>query len=181
MLNRLPINTIHGKSNTPTYNSWSGMKHRCKNPYATSYIYYGARGIKFCKRWKIFKNFYKDMGERPDGLTLERINNNKGYSKSNCKWATRKEQANNKRTAAEVKNQKIVNKPKRRRYKKPPRKLYPLEKRYMKLMSKKDVNQKELSEKLKCSTTSIKLIICGITKTGDIKKRLDKFLTKEEL
>lgn len=87
----------HGLSNTPTYKTWADMMQRCNNPKARAYKYYGARGIKISKRWQTFSNFYKDMGEREEGLTLERVDNNKGYNSKNCKWATMKEQSKNKR------------------------------------------------------------------------------------
>jgi hypothetical protein len=94
--------TKHGHSNTeritPTYHSWAGMLARCNNPKHRSYVRYGGRGIKVCSRWFVFENFLRDMGERPRGLTLERIRNDRNYQPSNCCWASNKEQARNKRT-----------------------------------------------------------------------------------
>lgn len=84
---------------TPTYRAWESMKRRCNNPKEKNYENYGGRGIKVCRRWVKFVNFLEDMGECPDGLTLERINVNKGYSKNNCCWATRKQQVMNRRCA----------------------------------------------------------------------------------
>ena len=78
------------------YRRWYQMNDRCNNPKNLDYKYYGGRGIKVCKRWKnSIQNFIDDMGLPLDGLSLDRINNNKGYSRSNCRWATKTEQMNN--------------------------------------------------------------------------------------
>jgi len=85
---------------SPTYFSWTMMKARCQNPKHRHFKYFGGRGIRICKRWMSFENFLEDMGERPAGTTLDRFPNNYGnYEPGNCRWATRKEQANNKRNA----------------------------------------------------------------------------------
>jgi hypothetical protein len=87
----------HGMSNTAMYHSWKTMIQRCENPKHKSYRNYGSRGILVCARWHSFKNFYEDMGERPKGLTLERINYNGNYEPGNCCWVTRKIQRKNSR------------------------------------------------------------------------------------
>ena len=84
---------------TRTYRVWKGMLHRCHNPSAQAYDNYGARGITVCKRWrKSFENFLADMGVKPAKMSLDRINNDEGYSKKNCRWATIFEQNQNKRS-----------------------------------------------------------------------------------
>jgi hypothetical protein len=97
---------VHGMSKTRFYRIWTGIKKRCDNKNGKIYKYYGGRGIRYTDEWGIFKNFYADMynsylkhssihGEK--NTTIDRVNNDKGYYKINCEWATRKEQANNRR------------------------------------------------------------------------------------
>lgn len=90
-------NARRGKM-TGAYVSWHKMMGRCYNRNDDGYHNYGGRGIKVDPRWHLFENFLEDMGERPEGLTLERVHNDVGYGPQNCKWATRKEQAQNRRS-----------------------------------------------------------------------------------
>jgi len=82
---------------SPTYISWQDMRQRCNYPKAVWYENYGGRGITVCDRWDRFENFLADMGVRPEGMTIDRKENDLGYFKENCKWSTPKEQANNRR------------------------------------------------------------------------------------
>ncbi len=95
--------TVHGHSSrsqlTPTYRSWHAMRQRCRDPQVRNYRYYGGRGIAVCERWSnSFQNFLADMGERPMGSSIDRINNDGNYEPSNCRWATASEQNRNRRT-----------------------------------------------------------------------------------
>lgn len=85
------------KNKTGAYVSWTAMKWRCRTQQLPTSRYYRARNITFCPRWDSFENFFADMGDRPPGLSLDRIDGNLGYSKENCRWATPTEQSRNRR------------------------------------------------------------------------------------
>ena len=90
-------NYKHGMYASAEYSTWEGVIQRCTNPKNEAYKNYGGRSITICESWKTFENFYKDMGDKPEGFTLERKDNSKGYCAENCVWATRSDQNRNKR------------------------------------------------------------------------------------
>ncbi len=83
------------RKTNPTYRSWTRMRNRCLNPNAADFSHYGGRGISICVEWEDFLVFLRDMGERPSGTSLDRIDVNGNYEPGNCRWATAKQQANN--------------------------------------------------------------------------------------
>lgn len=85
-------------SRSKTYYVWIEMRQRCENRNNPAYKNYGQRGIKVCKRWQKFENFLQDLGKKPKGLSLDRLDNSKGYSKLNCRWTDRVTQNNNRRS-----------------------------------------------------------------------------------
>jgi hypothetical protein len=91
-------NKRHGGRERPEYYLWRGILRRCLNPDAKDYARYGGKGVTVCKRWRSFKRFFEDMGQRPGpGYTIDRKDGSKGYTPGNCRWATKKEQGRNKR------------------------------------------------------------------------------------
>lgn len=104
----LELHTKHGHAirnlKDSTYMSWQAMGQRCTNPNNVAFLDYGNRGINVCERWSKFENFLEDMGFRPEGKTLDRIDNSKGYFKKNCRWATPAEQIKNRRNSSKSEN-----------------------------------------------------------------------------
>lgn len=87
----------HNMTHTGVYRSWFAMRDRCEDLKSSSWQWYGAKGVRVCERWQDFKLFFEDMGDRPDGKTLDRIDPAKNYEPGNCRWATPKEQRANQR------------------------------------------------------------------------------------
>lgn len=109
IVNRIaPLKHGHNRGfgrRSATYRSWSAMIYRCNNPKASNYQYYGGRGITVCARWQGehgFENFLSDMGEKRNGQTLDRIDNNGNYEPDNCKWSDHSEQCNNQRSNIKI-------------------------------------------------------------------------------
>jgi hypothetical protein len=98
----LASSTTHGMHGTKTYNSWYGMIGRCGRATHSKFKDYGGRGIKVCEQWKSFANFLADMGERPEGTTIDRIDVNGNYEPGNCRWADAKTQRANRRDSKAV-------------------------------------------------------------------------------
>jgi hypothetical protein len=95
----------HGMSGTRIYGIYAGMKSRCTNKKYIDYPNYGGRGIEISAEWNTFEAFYRDMGDKPKGKSLERKDNDKGYSKDNCYWGSTNEQANNRRSSIKITRQ----------------------------------------------------------------------------
>jgi hypothetical protein len=91
--------TRHGQTDSPTWKTWKSMLDRCELRAHKSFKDYGGRGIRVCDSWRTYENFVADMGARPDGMQLDRVDNSKGYEPGNCRWSTPKQNCNNRRSS----------------------------------------------------------------------------------
>ncbi len=104
--NMASMHTTHGDSHSPTYRTWADMKRRCYDPARRDYRWYGARGISVCDRWRNdYSAFLLDMGQRPQGMTVDRLNPDGHYEPGNCRWATPAQQATENRRNTSIKSQ----------------------------------------------------------------------------
>jgi hypothetical protein len=102
------INTTHGMEGTKTYNVWAGMKQRCQNEKYHGYARYGGRGVKVCKKWQTFEGFFEDMGEKPEGTSIERVDNDGNYKLGNCIWAPPKVQIRNRSNTKKITGESVA-------------------------------------------------------------------------
>lgn len=100
---RVHNRTTHGMRHTSTYSSWTSAKDRATNPNSKDFYRYGAVGLGMAERWFKFENFFEDMGKKPEGTSIDRIDPNKGYEPGNCRWATPYQQARNRKDLKIVK------------------------------------------------------------------------------
>ena len=103
-----PVGEVIVGHRSPTYSVWYGMKIRCKYPSSDGYKDYGAKGISYCERWEVFANFLEDMGERPEGMTLDRIDPSGNYEPSNCRWLSMTDQIRTRRNALTYKGKPLI-------------------------------------------------------------------------
>lgn len=99
---RSDLHHIHGMTESVEYKTWTRMRSRCTSPTCREWPHYGGRGITICERWEAFENFYQDMGPRPKGHSIDRIDNDGNYEPANCRWATVDQQLRNKRTVTKI-------------------------------------------------------------------------------
>lgn len=165
------------KSKHPMYSAWCGMVGRCHNPNHSSYHQYGGRGIVVTERWREFENFLKDMGERPAGRTIDRIDASGPYAPWNCRWATPKEQRRNYSADGIERQRRGASDGAKRRWANTPRKPKPAKRRHHRLKPEevaqirqigRSMTTTKLGVKFGVSHRTISLILLGKTWPGDV-------------